>query len=638
MEKQNQLSYAVNLEQIRKNSEIPKITNAVSRQQQAYPQNNSVSDDEDYEYHGHSQSNKQDQLQFQQQNQGNSWKVDTIRNTNSFFDNRHIASKQIAQQLSRPIPYSTILLTILAVFISGFKGTAFLMIDLKDPEDESKTGGFILRAFWRQILISIFFIPLIYQEYSKEKTEEIEEMRLYQREHIFNKNCLKTIIFCSFVYAVWVGTMAYSVFHTSIANVYIFNNIYPLFLVIYKMLSYFTPKEEKILRQSINKFETFGALLSITVLVLLVYENTSAVYPELIALVGALSASIYYSNIQQITCEYPWMLAVFLLSTFTTIFFGIYSLIFEKSTFDMNTNHGLFGVFSVDWILLNIFISLVTGVINTKLFSYISQQLKTIYVDIAIMSEAFAAMLLAFIFGFQDFPNLTQLGIYFFYVVALVMLAKGKSEAQIEQISLQDENNIKVNPNIVNGYSNPNTSNRNIGLVSNSRGSYLPPSVFATGGGLNQNPNFNSTPNSKAQLNLPAYKKNTISQVNEMNMTDFSRQNILNQRSNSNADQFSDSHSKSANIINNQHKFNSYQNDSDHKNHLDNQNYQSLQNVHINVIEEQDEEINDSRYYGQSVNNNVKDQNTQEPSHNLNDSISDFNKEFLKNLKNKNYL
>lgn len=66
------------------------------------------------------------------------------------------------------------------------------------------------------------------------------------------------------------------------------------------------------------------------------------------------------------------MLAVFLLSLLTTVCFGIYTILFEGSTLDMHHTRGVFGVFNAEWLLLHIFISLLTGVVNVKLFSYIS--------------------------------------------------------------------------------------------------------------------------------------------------------------------------------------------------------------------------------------------------------------------------
>lgn len=172
-----------------------------------------------------------------------------------------------------------------------------------------------------------------------------------------------------------------------------------------------------------NKKEMFGGLLAVVVLFALAGENSSAIEAEMIALCGALAAALYQSNLQRIIFDFPWMLAVFLLSFFTTICFGFYTVIFEDSTLDMHRTHGVFGVFNTEWIFLHILISLLTGVVNVKLYSYISEKISTVYVDIAIMSEAFA-------------PNFIESIIYIFYMIALILLALGKNDPQFEEITL----------------------------------------------------------------------------------------------------------------------------------------------------------------------------------------------------------
>ncbi|EAR84165.2 transmembrane protein, putative (macronuclear) [Tetrahymena thermophila SB210] len=511
IENYNQLSQLANNEQNCRNSEIPIITNLVGRLQKSNALKNSVEENDeswDFDFYSVNQTTIQDQMQLQLLNESFSLNMDTNKINNCFiYKHQRTFSSQIEQQNKKPkISQQAILQTVIAiiinVFVSGFKGTAFLMIDIRDSEDETQTGGFILRAFWRQILASIFFIPLIYQEYDKEKKEEIKEMRLYQIEHIFNRQYLKTIIFCSFFSAVWLSTMVYSVFHISIANVYIFNNSYPLFLVIYKILQYYTPKEEKVQQQSINKFEIFGTLLFVTVLFLFAFEGESVFYPYLISLLGAISASIYYTYKKNIRYEYPQMLAIFLFSAFATIIFGVYSLIFEDSTLDMNTSHGLFGVFSFKWIFLNTFISFITGVVNMKVFSFISQQLKTLYIDILIAFEPFTAMILAYFLGYQDFFSYNSFKIYIFYIIAHILLAKGKSESQIQQIHLLDEDSIVLNSNYYSRYSHYNFQNQNIvGLTQNDKNSYFPPSVFTSGAETYKNSNLNLITGSKTQIN-----------------------------------------------------------------------------------------------------------------------------------------
>lgn len=149
----------------------------------------------------------------------------------------------------------------------------------------------------------------------------------------------------------------------------------------------------------------------------------------MIALGGALAASIYSNYLSRIVFSFPWMFAVFLLSLVSSIYFGAYTLIFENSTLDMDQFHGLFGVFTWKWIFFNIFISLLTGVVNVRLFSYISQLISTLYLDIAIMAEVFAAMIIALCLGYTHLPTFEQVLIYIVYIFAQILLAYGKDDA-----------------------------------------------------------------------------------------------------------------------------------------------------------------------------------------------------------------
>lgn len=191
---------------------------------------------------------------------------------------------------------------------------------------------FVLRAFWRQLLTSVLFIPFVYKEYRDEKLNEIEDLRLYSRENLLNIKNLRNVVLCGFLYSIWIGTLAIAVFQTTITNAYIFNNIFPLFLVIAKFatsnnnysnntlpttinpinnttINYIdsakgsSSKQQPEPQQSglsiwmknhnTNKTELFGAVFAIFVLVGIASEDTSAMSAELIALVGAMSAALY---------------------------------------------------------------------------------------------------------------------------------------------------------------------------------------------------------------------------------------------------------------------------------------------------------------------------------------------------------
>ena len=129
-------------------------------------------------------------------------------------------------------------------------------------------------------------IPLVVSEYRREQKEEIEENRLYNRDHLLQKRQICCILICGLSYAAWTMTLCFAVFNTSVANAYIFNNIFPLFTLIGKLSPFNT-------RSHSNRTEILGGLLTTAVLVFLVLEDTSGAEGCLISLLGAIAASIF---------------------------------------------------------------------------------------------------------------------------------------------------------------------------------------------------------------------------------------------------------------------------------------------------------------------------------------------------------
>ena len=81
-------------------------------------------------------------------------------------------------------------------------------------------------------------------------------------------------------------TLCFAVFNTSVANAYIFNNIYPLFTLIGKLSPLNTHSHT-------NRTEIIGGLLTAAVLVFLALEDSAGTEGCLISLLGAVAASIF---------------------------------------------------------------------------------------------------------------------------------------------------------------------------------------------------------------------------------------------------------------------------------------------------------------------------------------------------------
>jgi len=51
-------------------------------------------------------------------------------------------------------------------------------------ETQNIKGGYALRVCWREMISALMLIPLVVSEYRREQKEEIEENRLYSRDHL----------------------------------------------------------------------------------------------------------------------------------------------------------------------------------------------------------------------------------------------------------------------------------------------------------------------------------------------------------------------------------------------------------------------------------------------------------------------
>lgn len=89
---------------------------------------------------------------------------------------------------------------------------------------------------------------------------------------------------------------------------------------------------------------------------------------DLVALLGSVAATLHLVWCEKLTEDYPKWLSFNLLYFFSTFFQLIFSLLIEHSTINANPTTGIFGVFTTQQILINIIMSLVTGIFCSAFF------------------------------------------------------------------------------------------------------------------------------------------------------------------------------------------------------------------------------------------------------------------------------
>jgi len=229
------------------------------------------------------------------------------------------------------------------------------------------------------MISALMMIPLVVQEYRREKKEEIEENRLYNKDHLLQKRYLGCMLICGLSHAIWTVTLCFAVFNTSVANAYIFNNIYPLFTLIGK-LSPFNKHSHS------NRTEILGGLLTAAVLVFLVLEDKAGAEGCLIAMLGAIAASVFENQATTTGQGVPCKFLAMTVSIVGVVSTGIYSLIFEGATLNNNEYTGILGVWSFQWIIAHVLISFITGFAKTEIDAVLDKALSSLTKDVSIMT------------------------------------------------------------------------------------------------------------------------------------------------------------------------------------------------------------------------------------------------------------
>jgi hypothetical protein len=188
-----------------------------------------------------------------------------------------------------------------------------------------------------------------------------------------------------------MSCFSFSVDSMHMTSAYSLSNSFPLILCLFKFI-----KHSKL---SIEEY--LGVFISLLGITLIISSQEEILWKSLIALLGGVFASIYFQISSLIKDNYyPWIVAITMISFFSSIFLTIFTLILESATLSFSPINGIFGYLSSEWILLYSFICIITSVSVTFLYQFLSDRINNFFFDIMVGIETAVAVYLVYLLDF----------------------------------------------------------------------------------------------------------------------------------------------------------------------------------------------------------------------------------------------
>jgi hypothetical protein len=116
----------------------------------------------------------------------------------------------------------------------------------------------------------------------------------------------------------------------------------------------------------------------------------------------------------------------------------IFCLVFEGSTFDTQTENGIFGLFTFKWFFIHIGIALVTGIGCFCLLIIISRIFTPLHYHFLLHLEPVSGALITYLLGLQALPGIWTWISLVVVIIALTIILVGKNQTEAQDFELDD--------------------------------------------------------------------------------------------------------------------------------------------------------------------------------------------------------
>ena len=134
------------------------------------------------------------------------------------------------------------------------------------------------------------------------------------------------------------------------------------------------------------------------------------------------------------------MVAIALISFFSSILLVIFSMATEHTKFSMDPAVGVFGYLHEQWLFLHIVFCSVTCIAVTFLYSFVQHAFNSAVLDIASSLECIAAILVCRELNEQDIPGWDVWAGIVILIVGYALIAFGKLAAESDDLYLSVSN------------------------------------------------------------------------------------------------------------------------------------------------------------------------------------------------------
>lgn len=363
-----------------------------------------------------------------------------LQTLNELLINTHSPKTSVNSRISNTRTVISLCFLALAFFIgSGFFGPGFLMIS---------SEILALKAFWRQLLLTVLLI-----------IPAIAEKAWFSSNFSWKK--LKGSVLAGVLQGFWLVSFSHAVHNTAISHVYVLNGLDLLALTLIKPLT----------KKRLAGLEICGAVALIFVAGLVFYDRNLGVLRETgqelstwqtvfqgdcVALCGGVVFAVFFtvSEYYEIDCPYwlcNWVVNAVSLLILLIFCWGL------GAQWTMQTNDGLFAVFTAKLFVTNVILAIVAGVFYQSLLGIIKKYYEVWIFRGLLSISAVSASFFSYLWGIEELPSAFIWIAIVLSIAAGILISFGKRssegfEFELNKKDLSDESKSNESIEMINRY------------------------------------------------------------------------------------------------------------------------------------------------------------------------------------------
>jgi drug/metabolite transporter (DMT)-like permease len=295
----------------------------------------------------------------------------------------------------------------------------------------------LLKASWRLIAFAFGLLPLLYNEY-----RENRDGFMYSKQNLVNRKSLEAVFWASLGYSAWTVGLVIALNHTSVAQASLFANLCPIIIILNKMCN----------KEYLNQLEKFGTLVALIGVLFLIFDKDFSskegmvnianvgsldrfLFGTVIAILGSIGGAFYLTKNQEVKYDYPPVFGIFVMAIMGFVQITVASMFLEGATLNFNSQTGILGLFSGEWFLIYVFMTLIVGYGGYFGYAYSVKYFDASFISLVLVFEPVVGALVVYIAGWQSVPGLLTFLGAFCIIPGIIVVIKGQKKPVFTSLS-----------------------------------------------------------------------------------------------------------------------------------------------------------------------------------------------------------